>query len=135
VDVVVDVVDVVAVDVGPQRLPQTAGIVLSVTYEVLAWNDLAAALMEDFGALEPPERNLARRAFLAPARPGALLYGLSDAAEFRSSVVRELRATLARYPSDPAVTGLVEELRAGSAEFAALWERQDVQVAPVVRTP
>jgi len=115
-----------------QRLPQTAGVVLSVTYEVLAWNDLAAALMEDFGALEPAERNLARRAFLGPGASGAPLYGISDGAEFRRSVARELRTTSARYPADPAVTGLVEELRAGSAEFARLWESQDVQVPPVL---
>jgi hypothetical protein len=44
----------------------------------------------------------------------------------------ELRATLARYPSDPAVTGLVEELRDCSPEFARLWERHDVQAAPML---
>ena len=115
-----------------QRLPQTAAIVLSVTFEVLAWNDLGAALMEDFGALDPAERNLARRAFLGPARPGAPLYGVSDGAEFRRHVVMDLRAAVARYPSDPAVTGLVEELRGASAEFATLWEQQDVQAAPML---
>ncbi|NED80416.1 transcriptional regulator, partial [Streptomyces sp. SID11233] len=47
-----------------ERLPHTAGFVLSATFEVLAWNDLAAALMEDFGTLDRAERNLARRAFL-----------------------------------------------------------------------
>ena len=44
----------------------------------------------------------------------------------------ELRSTLARYPSDPAVTGLVDELRDGSPEFARLWERHDVQAAPML---
>jgi transcriptional regulator with XRE-family HTH domain len=112
-----------------ERLPHTAGIVLSAAYEVLAWNDLAAALMEDFGALAPAERNLARKAFLAPAREERPLYGLSDGAEFRRHVAMRLRGTLARYPSDPMVTGLVEELRAGSPEFARLWERHDMRPA------
>ena len=115
-----------------ERLPQTAAFVTSAAYEVLAWNDLAAALMEDFAGLAPEERNLARRAFLAPTRPGATLYGVSDAAEFRHTVVMQLRATLARYPSDPVVTGLVDELRDGSAEFARLWERHDVQAAQML---
>ncbi|MCT2583551.1 helix-turn-helix transcriptional regulator [Actinophytocola gossypii] len=115
-----------------ERLPRTAAIVVSAAFEVLAWNGLAAALLEDFGALDPHDRNLARRAFLGPAHPGATLYGISDAAEFRHNVVTELRSTLARYPSDPAVTTLVDELRAGSAEFARLWERHDVRVAPVL---
>jgi transcriptional regulator with XRE-family HTH domain len=115
-----------------ERLPQTAAFVTSAAFEVLAWNDLAAALMEDFGELAPEERNLARRAFLDPPRAGATLYGISDAAEFRHHVVMQLRSTLARYPTDPAVTGLVDELREGSPDFARLWERHDVQAAPML---
>jgi transcriptional regulator with XRE-family HTH domain len=115
-----------------ERLPQTAAFVTSATFEVLAWNDLAAALMEDFGRLAPRERNLARRAFLGSGPDGTPLYGVSDADEFRQHVVMELRATLARYPADPAVTGLVAELRDGSAEFARLWERHDVHHMPVL---
>ena len=111
-----------------ERLPLTAGFVTSAVFEVLAWNDLAAALMEDFAALAPAERNLARKAFLTPEP----LYGITDRAEFRQHVVRELRGTLTRYPSDPAVSGLVEELREGSDEFARLWERHDVQAAPTL---
>lgn len=115
-----------------ERLPQTAGFVTSATFEVLAWNDLAAALMEDFAGLAPQDRNLARRAFLGPEHADATPYGVSDAAEFRHHVVMGLRSALARYPSDPAVTGLVAELRTGSPEFARLWERHDVQAAPTL---
>lgn len=116
-----------------ERLPQTAGFVMSAAFEVLAWNDLAAALMEDFAPLAPEDRNLARRAFPGPQRAAdATLYGLSDAAEFRLSVVMQLRATLARYPTDPAVTGLVGELCDASPDFARLWERHDVQTTPML---
>ncbi len=115
-----------------ERLPQTAALVTSAAFEVLAWNDLAAALLEDFGELAPKDRNLARRAFLGPRRPDATQYGISDAAEFQHHVVMELRATLARYPTDPAVTGLVDELRDTSPDFARLWERHDVQAAPML---
>jgi transcriptional regulator with XRE-family HTH domain len=111
-----------------ERLPQTAAFVTSAAFEVLAWNDLAAALMEDFAELTPEDRNLARRAFLGPAPP----YGVSDVADFRHHVVMGLRLTLARYPSDPSVTKLVGDLRDGSPEFARLWERHDVQGAPVL---
>lgn len=115
-----------------ERLPQTAGFVTSAAFEVLAWNDLAAALMEDFSRLAPEDRNLARRAFLGPRRAGAALYGISDVAEFRRQAVMKLHATLARYPTDPAVTGLVEELRNASPDFARLWERHDVQPSPML---
>jgi transcriptional regulator with XRE-family HTH domain len=110
-----------------ERLPQTAGFVTSAAFDVLAWNDLAAALMEDFGALAPEDRNLARKAFL-----GEALYGISDASEFRHHVVMQLRSTLARYPSDPALADLIEDLREGSPEFARLWEHHDVQPAPML---
>ncbi|MFC1401902.1 MULTISPECIES: helix-turn-helix transcriptional regulator [Streptacidiphilus] len=115
-----------------ERLPQTAAFVTSAVFEVLAWNDLAAALMEDFAGLAAEDRNLARRAFLRPARVDGTLYGISDVREFRHHVVMSLRSTVARYPSDPAVTGLVDELRDASAEFARLWQQHDVQAAPML---
>ncbi|MFC9427614.1 helix-turn-helix transcriptional regulator [Streptomyces sp. NPDC056987] len=115
-----------------ERLPQTAAFVMSAVFEVLAWNDLAAALMEDFDALAPKDRNLARRAFTGAEITERPLYGISDAAEFRHRVVAELRVALARYPTDPAVTGLVDELRDAGPEFARLWERHDVQSTPTL---
>ncbi|MGE7434509.1 MULTISPECIES: helix-turn-helix transcriptional regulator [Kitasatospora] len=114
------------------RLPQAAAIVLSATYEVIAWNDLAAALMEDFSALSRRERNLVHRAFLGPGPDGCRLYGLSDAEEFARSAARHLRATAARYPDDPEVTALVRELLAGSEEFARLWASHDVCAEPAL---
>jgi transcriptional regulator with XRE-family HTH domain len=116
-----------------ERLPHTAGIVLSAAFEVLAWNDLAAALMEDFAELEPHDRNLARKAFLGAEQPAVAIYGISDDVEFREGVVTQLRIVQARYPSDPLVTGLVQELRDGSTEFSRLWERHDVQTPPPLR--
>ncbi|RYJ04706.1 MAG: XRE family transcriptional regulator [Actinomycetales bacterium] len=115
-----------------ERLPATAGFVMSAAFEVLAWNELAAALMEDFATLEPDERNLARRAFLDGHSTGTPLFGLEDVASFRHHVVMELHATLGRYPSDPAVRGLIHDLREGSAEFARLWEQHDVQARPAL---
>lgn len=115
-----------------ERLPLTAAFVTSAAFEVLAWNDLAAALMEDFGKLAQPDRNLARRAFLGPPGPQTPLYGVSDGAGFRHHVVMQLRVTLTRYPKDPAVTGLIEELRDGSPDFSRLWQRHDVQAAPML---
>jgi len=115
-----------------ERLPHTAGFVMSAAFEVLAWNDLAAALMGDFAELVPEDRNLARRAFLGSTRGNVTLYGVSDVAEFRHHVVIELRSAFTRNPSDPTVTGLIDELRDGSSQFARLWDRHDVQAAPTL---
>ncbi|MBO0914966.1 helix-turn-helix transcriptional regulator [Streptomyces laculatispora] len=116
-----------------RRLPQAAAIVTSATFEVIAWNDLAAALMEDFSALAPRDRNLVRKVFLGPAPQGRRLYGVSDADGFARASARQLRATAARYPDDPEVTRLVDELLSGSAEFARLWASHDVCAEPTLR--
>ncbi|MFC7788408.1 helix-turn-helix transcriptional regulator [Microbacterium sp. MAHUQ-60] len=114
------------------RLPQTAAMVTSAIFEVLACNDLAAALMEDFAVLPPDDRNLARKAFLRGPDDNAELYGISDGREFRHHVVKELRSALSRYPHDPDVARLIDDLNAGSAEFARLWDRHDVEPAPML---
>lgn len=46
-----------------QRMP-SAAFVMPAAFELLAWNGLTAALMEDFAQLAPEDRSLARRAFL-----------------------------------------------------------------------
>ena len=114
------------------RLPQAAAIVTSATFEVIAWNDLAAALMEDFSALPRRDRNLVRRVFLGPHPQGRRLYGVSDADAFARNATQRLRATAARYPDDPEVTGLVRELLAGSEEFTRLWASHDVSPEPTL---
>ncbi|MEU6196824.1 helix-turn-helix transcriptional regulator [Streptomyces sp. NPDC047061] len=114
------------------RLPQAAAFVTSATFEVLAWNDLAAALMEDFSALPPRDRNLVRRAFLTPRPAGSRLYGVSDVDAFARLSAQRLRAAAGRYPDAPEVTGLVAELLAGSEEFRRLWESHDVSAEPTL---
>lgn len=108
------------------RLPHSAAIVVSAIYEVIAWNDLAAALLEDYSALPRPDRNLVRRVFLGSPTQGPRLYGLSDVDAFARSSAHHLRAVAARYPHDPEVNGLVAELLAGSERFARLWASHDV---------
>ncbi|PTM96776.1 helix-turn-helix transcriptional regulator [Streptomyces sp. VMFN-G11Ma] len=114
------------------RLPDAAAIVISATYEIIAWNHLATALMEDFSALDRRDRNLIRRAFLGPHQPGRRLYGVSDAEEFVQSSAQHLRAVAARYPDDPEVSALVGELLDGSEEFARLWAAHEVAAAPTL---
>ncbi|WP_020126114.1 helix-turn-helix transcriptional regulator [Streptomyces sp. 303MFCol5.2] len=114
------------------RLPQAAAIVLSATYEVIAWNDLAAALLEDFSALPRRDRNLVRRAFLEPRRGGTRLFSVSGADEFARTAAQHLRGAAGRYPGDPELTALIGELLTGSAEFAELWAAHEVTARPTL---
>ncbi|MEH3154374.1 MAG: helix-turn-helix transcriptional regulator [Gordonia paraffinivorans] len=115
------------------RLPDTAGFVSSAMYEILAWNDLARALMDDFADASPADRNLARQAFLPQATGRPALYGVSDLQEFRQGAVMHLLVASTRYPNDPQVTDLIDELTAGSPEFVRLWERRDIQPPAALR--
>lgn len=114
------------------RLPEAAALVVSATYEVIAWNALAAALFEDFSTLSRRNRNLVRRAFLGPSQDGERLYGLADQGEFIRTMTQQLRAAAARYPDDPETACLVAELRRGSEEFARYWDAHDVAARPAL---
>jgi transcriptional regulator with XRE-family HTH domain len=108
------------------RLDDTPALVCDASYDVLAWNPMAAALLGDFSALPPGERNLIWRFFTDPRARARHNAEGGDA--FARGSVADLRATAARYPGDTRVRRLVERLRAASPEFAALWDRQDVAV-------
>ncbi|MDQ2588756.1 helix-turn-helix transcriptional regulator [Saccharothrix yanglingensis] len=108
-----------------ERLPDTAAIVLDAKYDVLAWNPLAAALLEDFSALSPRDRNVIRRFFLRPDDPRRH-YGLSHGDAFARFAAGHLRAAATRYPHDRATQALVAELLRHSREFAELWPTHDV---------
>jgi hypothetical protein len=100
------------------------GLVLDAKYDVLAWNPLAAALITDFSALPPRDRNLLRLRFLTDRQTE--LFGEQATREFARDAAADLRAATSTYPNDPALAQLVEDLLAGSPEFAEIWVRHEV---------
>ncbi|MER7243694.1 helix-turn-helix transcriptional regulator [Kribbella sp. NPDC000426] len=100
------------------------GLVLDAKYDVLAWNPLAAALITDFSALPPRERNLLRLRFLTDRQ--ARLFGEEATREFAREVAADLRAATSTYPDDPELARLVRDLLDGSPEFAGIWARHEV---------
>ncbi len=117
-----------------RRLPQTtAAYVVSATYEVLAWNEPAAALLEDFSALARRDRNILRRVLLQPGADGRNRYGVSDADALARNAAHHLRAAASRYPGDPELAGLVADLLAGNEDFARQWASHDVAAQHTLR--
>ncbi|MGP4016140.1 helix-turn-helix transcriptional regulator [Saccharopolyspora sp. 5N708] len=110
-----------------ERMPDSAVLVLDAKYDVIAWNSLAAALLEDFSAVPQRDRNLIRRYFLPD--PAQRRYGLADDSDFGEYAVAHLRSATARYPADPGIRALVAELRAASPEFAHRWQSHQVRTA------
>jgi transcriptional regulator with XRE-family HTH domain len=92
--------------------------------DVLAWNQLAAALITDFGELPAAERNMARLVFLDTGVRDLYVDWWARARE----VVAFLRLDVARPPASPAVQALIQELSAASPEFRQIWAEHDVKV-------
>lgn len=110
------------------RFPDLPALVLSAKGDVLAWNTMSSALHGDWSALRAERRNLNRLRFLPePTDPPRSQVGSSDAEReaTAATAVAGLRMTAARYPDDPGLAELLDDLRVGSAEFRTLWETQD----------
>lgn len=98
-------------------------IVRTATWDVVAWNRAAAAVLTDYGALPPRQRNVLRLIFGDP-RVRAAQAEWESVARF---VVGAFRIDAARAGADAEVAPLVEELCESSPEFAAMWHASDVR--------
>ncbi len=110
-----------------QRLLETfaycPAIVRTATWDVVAWNRAAAAVLTDYGALPPDQRNVLRMIF-CDARIRAVQSEWEAVARF---VVAAFRIDAARAGADAEVAPLVDELCRSSPEFASMWRDCDVQ--------
>lgn len=109
------------------RLTDSPALVLDNTCRVLAWNPLAAALFGDFSALRAVDRNVLRRYFLHPDGDNGA-FGVADHRRFVITAVSYLRVATTRYPDDDELRSLIADLLAGSADFAELWNAQEVRI-------
>ncbi len=105
----------------------TPALVIGRHYDVLMWNPAAHALLAGhlpFNAPDRPERrpNIARLVFLDD--PTRELY--ADWPAKADDTVAHLRRAATRYPDDPALAGLIDELALKSPEFARLWASHSV---------
>ncbi|WP_329455161.1 helix-turn-helix transcriptional regulator [Streptomyces sp. NBC_01497] len=108
------------------RLTDTPAQVVSVRGDILAQNAMARALSGDASARPEADRNIIWRYFTDPA--ARELFPAEDRDHGARAAVAHLRAVLASRPDDVRLARLVRGLRAGSGEFAALWEAHHVAV-------
>jgi transcriptional regulator with XRE-family HTH domain len=104
-------------------LPTSPAIVKTPTWDIVAWNRAAAAVLADYAALPVHERNVLRRLFGDPATR-ASLPDWEDVARFAIAV---FRIDVARAGGCDAAAALTAELRQISADFDRLWADTDVR--------
>ncbi|MFK0159461.1 helix-turn-helix domain-containing protein [Streptomyces sp. NPDC090499] len=113
-------------DVQLQRmlddLTATPAFVIGRRTDILGWNQLAAALWTDFGCFPEQDRVFVRLLFTEPWMRE--LY--ADWEEVTRLAIAHLRMESARYPGDPRLTALVEELSALDSQFRQWWTEHDV---------
>jgi transcriptional regulator with XRE-family HTH domain len=105
-------------------LEVSPALIKTATWDVVAWNRAAAAVLTDYGALPPGQRNILRLIFCDP-RVRAAQYDWESVARF---VVGAFRADAARAGAVSEVAELVDELCKRSPEFEALWRDNNVHV-------
>lgn len=103
-------------------LEVSPAIIKTATWDVVAWNHAAAALLTDYAKLPREQRNILRLIF---ADPGvrARQEEWQDVARF---VVGAFRADAVRAGASAEITQLVAELSRTSPEFDALWRTNNV---------
>jgi transcriptional regulator with XRE-family HTH domain len=105
-------------------LEPSPALIRTATWDVVAWNRGASAMLTDYGALPPDQRNILRMIFGSP-RVRAAQHDWKAVARF---VVGAFRVDAARAGAVSEVSELVDELCKLSPEFAALWRDNDVHV-------
>ncbi|NVO16781.1 MAG: helix-turn-helix domain-containing protein [Rhodoplanes sp.] len=95
------------------------------TWDIIAWNRAAAAVLVDYGALAAEQRNALRLVFCNPRVRAAMPNWETDA----RFVVAAFRADTARAGMTDAVKPLVDELCRLSPDFEAMWRDNDVRGA------
>jgi len=105
-------------------LEVSPALVKTATWDIVAWNRAAAAVLTDYGALPPGQRNILRLMFGNP-RIRAAQHDWDSIARF---VVGAFRADATRAGAVSEVSQLVDELCRLSPEFDMLWRENDVDV-------
>jgi transcriptional regulator with XRE-family HTH domain len=104
-------------------LAHSPAFIRTATWDVIAWNAAAAAVLTDYSALPDGQRNVLRMMF----RDSRVRAAQSNWQSVARYVVASFRADVARAGAARNVQSLVDELCATSPEFAAMWRDNDVQ--------
>lgn len=103
-------------------LDTSPAFIKTATWDVLAWNRAAAAVLIDCGKVPPGERNILRMMF-GNSRIRDIQDDWESVARY---VVGSFRAETARAGATQEITKLVEDLSRSSPDFERLWRDNEV---------
>jgi transcriptional regulator with XRE-family HTH domain len=103
-------------------------IVKTPTFQIVAWNRAAVAVLGDYAQLPDRERNLLRRVF----QPGAEDH-MHHADDVRRVCLAAFRVDIARAGRSEEADALVDELMATSPEFRRLWAEGEIRTHGVTQ--
>ena len=106
------------------RLADVPVIVVDASWQFVAANALAGALLGDLAGRPPRERNIVWRHFVG--LPSRVVRTPEEDAALEAEAVADLHEAVGRYPADEELRALVEDLRTHSPRFAELWEQRPV---------
>ena len=101
----------------------TPAFVKTVAWDIVAWNHAATVIMTDYSRLPPEYRNLLRIIFNVPHVRATMV----DWEEHARLTVATFRMETSRAGAGESVRALVDELCETSAEFARIWQDNDVR--------
>ena len=104
-------------------MPSSPAIVKTPTWDVVAWNAAAVAVLGDYAAVPARERNVLRRLFGDPA----VRESQPDWEESARAALAVFRIDIARIGGSAEAAALAAELQASSADFRRLWTENDVR--------
>ena len=105
------------------QLEPFPAMVVNARLDLLAYNRVYASFFDDLEAIPIEDRNVLWLVFTHPEMQAAIV----DWDDVSARMVAEYRGAMAEHLDDPAWETLVARLQRASAEFAAIWERHDVQ--------
>jgi transcriptional regulator with XRE-family HTH domain len=104
-------------------LPLSPAIVKTPTWDVVAWNAAAAAVLVDYATLPVHERNVLRLLFGKPA----IRASQPDWEANARFAIAVFRVDVARAGGSPEAAALAAELQTSSADFRRLWAENEMR--------
>ena len=114
-------------EVPPELLRLVRGIavpavVMNLSWDILAWNELNTIMYRDYGAMPADERNLIEILFSRPSY-------YSDPAQFESMaqrVLAKMRVDYSNSAGDPKFEALIRRLETNSPQFRRIWRTPEI---------